>query len=130
MGSLARALEDYLTDQHLALPTGQAERLAAGRRQRRIDATPSPLRPAAAGFCEYLLAARERARRGRIKPRTDGTIEAALATVRDFASFLAGVRGKLDWALVAAALGMNPEGVMIYLADHVDTGRLPVGSGR
>ncbi|WP_329201640.1 MULTISPECIES: hypothetical protein [unclassified Streptomyces] len=30
-----------------------------------------------------------------------------------------------DPRLVAAALGMDPEGVMIYLADHVDVGRLP-----
>lgn len=27
--------------------------------------------------------------------------------------------------LVAAAFGMDPEGVMIYLADHVDEGRMP-----
>ena len=40
MGSLARALEDYFTAEGLALPTDQAERLAAGRRQRRIDAVP------------------------------------------------------------------------------------------
>jgi site-specific recombinase XerD len=99
MGPLARALEDYLTAQHLALPTDQAERLAAGRRQRRIDATPGPLRPAAAVFSQYLLAARKRARRARTKPRTDTTIEAALATIRDFARFLAASRGKLDWAL-------------------------------
>jgi len=99
MGSLARALEDFFTARHLALPTDQAERLAAGRRQRRIDATPSPLRPATAGFGEYLLAARERARRAHTKPRTDGTIEAALATVRDLARFLAASRGKQDWAL-------------------------------
>ncbi|MFJ3880802.1 hypothetical protein ACIPW5_25515 [Streptomyces sp. NPDC090077] len=31
----------------------------------------------------------------------------------------------LDPKLVAAALGMDPEGVMTYLADHVDAGRLP-----
>ena len=30
----------------------------------------------------------------------------------------------MDPKLVAAAFGMNPEGVMIYLADHVDEGRL------
>lgn len=32
----------------------------------------------------------------------------------------------LDPKLVSAAFGMRPEGVMIYLADHVDHGRLPV----
>ena len=99
MGSLARALEDYFTAQHLALPTDQAERLAAGRRQRRIDATPGPLRPAAAGFSEFLLAARGRARRASTKPRSDVTVEAALATIRDLARFLAAHRGKQDWAL-------------------------------
>jgi hypothetical protein len=30
----------------------------------------------------------------------------------------------LNLKLVAAALGMDPEGVMIYLADHVYAGRL------
>jgi hypothetical protein len=99
MGSLARALEGYFTAHGLALPAGQAERLAAGRRQRRIDAVPDPLRPAAAGFGEFMLAARERARRARTKPRSDITIEAALATVRDLAKFLAADRGKRDWAL-------------------------------
>jgi site-specific recombinase XerD len=99
MGSLARALEDYFTEQGLALPTDQAERLAAGRRQRRIDAVPVPLRPAAARFCEHLLAARQRARRAGTRPRTDHTVETALATVRDVAGFLAAQRGKQDWAL-------------------------------
>lgn len=31
----------------------------------------------------------------------------------------------LDPKLVAAAFGMDPEGVLPYLADHVDQGRLP-----
>jgi hypothetical protein len=30
----------------------------------------------------------------------------------------------MDPKLVAAAFGMNPEGVLIYLADHVDEPRL------
>jgi hypothetical protein len=37
MGSLARALETSFTGHGLAMATDQAERLAAGRRQRRID---------------------------------------------------------------------------------------------
>ncbi|MFG3350296.1 hypothetical protein ACGF1Z_35250 [Streptomyces sp. NPDC048018] len=37
---------------------------------------------------------------------------------------LADLVNTLDPKLVAAALGMDPEGVMIYLADHVDAGRL------
>jgi hypothetical protein len=99
MGSLARALEDYFTSQGLALPTDQAERLAAGRRQRRLDAVPAPLRPAVVSFGEHMLTARQRARRAGTRPRTDHTIETALATVRDLARFLADRRGKQDWAL-------------------------------
>jgi hypothetical protein len=99
MGSLARALEDYFTAEGLALPTDQAERLAAGRRQRRINAVPAPLRPAVTRFGEHMLAARQRARRAGTRPRTDHTIETALAIVRDLAVFLAGRRGKQDWAL-------------------------------
>ncbi|MFE9674667.1 hypothetical protein ACFYO5_11200 [Streptomyces sp. NPDC006259] len=38
---------------------------------------------------------------------------------------LAELVNTLDPKLVAAALGMDPEGVMIYLADHVDPGGLP-----
>jgi hypothetical protein len=37
---------------------------------------------------------------------------------------LADLVNTMDPKLVAAAFGMNSEGVMIYLADHVDTGRL------
>lgn len=99
MGSLARSLEDYFTAEGLAVPTDQAERLAAGRRQRRLDAVPAPLRLAVAKFCEHMLTARQRARRAGTRPRTDHTIETALAIVRDLARFLAGRRGKQDWAL-------------------------------
>jgi len=103
MGSLARALEDFFTDHGLAIPTDQAERLAVGRRRRRIDATPASLRPAVKGFAAWMLRARQRARRAGTRPRTDTTIEAALATTRDLARFLAGHRGKGDWALVEVA---------------------------
>ncbi|MEV7026588.1 hypothetical protein AB0O00_31205, partial [Kitasatospora sp. NPDC093558] len=42
MGPFARALEDFFTQHGLALPTDQAERLAAGRRKRRVEAVPEP----------------------------------------------------------------------------------------
>ena len=42
---------------------------------------------------------------------------------------LADLVNTLDPKLVAAALGMDPEGVMIYLADHVDAGRLAQRKG-
>ncbi|WP_370088298.1 integrase [Streptacidiphilus sp. MAP12-16] len=99
MGSLARALEDFFTTRTMALPTDQAERLAEGRRRRRIDAVPEPLRPAVADFNDYLLRARERARRAGTRPRADITVEAALATMRDLARYLNAARGKQDWAL-------------------------------
>ncbi|MFE6925324.1 integrase [Nocardia sp. NPDC057663] len=100
MGSLARSMQDFFTEHGLAMPTDQHDKLAAGRRQRRIDAVPEPLRSAVAGFAEFMLAARTRARRAGTLPRSDSTIEAALAAVRDFASFLNSERGKQDWSTV------------------------------
>ena len=115
MGSLARALEGFFTARGLALPTDQAERLAAGRRQRRIGAVPGPLRPAADAFAAYMLRARERALRAGTRPRADETIETALATVRDLGQFMDGDLGKQDWALadvhdIEAFLATLPKG--------------------
>lgn len=100
MGTLARALEDFFTARRLALPTDQAEQLAAGRRQRRVDDVPEPLRSAVAGFAGAMLRALERARRAGTRPRSDHTIETALATMRDLARFLISDRNKREWALV------------------------------
>jgi integrase len=113
MGPLARALESFFTGQGLALPTDQAEQLAAGRRRRRIDAVPDPLRPAVESFAEFLLRSRERARRAGTLPRSDITIDLTLAAVRDLVSHLHDERGKHDWALadvhdVEAFLAMLP----------------------
>ncbi|MGV9269520.1 tyrosine-type recombinase/integrase [Kitasatospora sp. NPDC003701] len=100
MGPLARGLEDFFTAHGLVLPTDQAERLAAGRRQRRIDTVPEPLRPAIAAFDASRMKAQDRARRAGTRPRSDHTLETALATMRDLALFLTASRGKDDWALV------------------------------
>ena len=100
MGTLARGLEEFFTEHRLALPTDQADRLAAGRRQRRVDAVPLRLRPAVDRYAQSLSRGRERARRAGTKPRSDSTVESALAAMRDFALFLATQRGKQDWALV------------------------------
>jgi site-specific recombinase XerD len=97
-GTLARTLETFFVTRGLALPTDQAGRLAAGRRQRRIDAVPGPLRPAVAAFAGACLAARERARRAGTRPRADSTIEDRLSAVRDLAAFLTAERSKRDWA--------------------------------
>jgi len=99
IGPLARALQDYFVRHHLAIATDHDDLLARGRRQRRIDATPEPLRPATAAFAASLLTANDRARRARTKPRSDSTIQHALATVRDLAIFLNDA-GKTQWSLV------------------------------
>ncbi|MFF2852822.1 integrase [Streptomyces sp. NPDC058001] len=95
MGSLARALETFSTSHGMAMATDQAERLAAGRRQCRIDAVPETLRPGVDAFTNFMMRSRERARRAGTRPRSDATVETALAIMRD----LAGERGKQDWAL-------------------------------
>jgi hypothetical protein len=98
VGPLARSLEVFFTERGLAMPTDHAERLAAGRRKRRIDAVPVSLRPAVASFAASLLTARARARRAGTLPRSDRTIDVALATLRDLALFLNDERGKQDWS--------------------------------
>ncbi|GAA3908298.1 hypothetical protein [Streptomyces lannensis] len=100
MGSFAGALEDFFTLHHLALPTDQAERLAAGRRQRRIEAVPEPLQQAVAAFDTSRMRAQDRARRAGTRPRSNHTLETALAILRDLALFLVDERDKNAWALV------------------------------
>ncbi|MFJ5546491.1 integrase [Streptomyces sp. NPDC093225] len=100
MGSFARALEDFFTLRGLALPTDQAERLAAGRRRRRVEAVPVPLRSAVEAFDVSRMRAQDRARRAGTRPRSNHTLEAALATMRDLALFLVNERDKNDWSLV------------------------------
>lgn len=102
-GTLARTLEAFFVERDLAFGLDQSARLAAGRRERRVDATPEPFRAVVASFCEHLVRSRERARRAGTKPRADSTIDIALATARDLAHFLIDERGKDDWAVVQAA---------------------------
>jgi site-specific recombinase XerD len=103
LGPLARSLEGFFTERGLAMPTDHAAQLAAGRRCRRIDAVPVRLRPAVASFTESLLTARARARRAGTLPRSDRTIDVALATLRDLALFVNRERGKQDWSTVDVA---------------------------
>lgn len=84
-----------------AWPSGSAKkppRPGQGRRQRRIDATPEPLRTEIRAFAEHLVRSEERARRAGTRPRADATIEQTLAVVRDLARFILGERIKNDWA--------------------------------
>ena len=73
------ALEQYFTQRGLALPTDQTQHLAAGRRQRRVDAVPGPLRPAVGGLQHLDAASTRTSAAGRQGPRADGTIESAIA---------------------------------------------------
>jgi integrase len=100
MGTLARALQDFFVLRGLAVPLDQDARLAAGRRQRRLDGVPEPLRPTVTMFAEHCLADRERARRAGTRPRGDCTIEAHLRIVRDLGVFLVEHRQVRDWASV------------------------------
>lgn len=100
IGSLARALEQFFTVRGLALPTDHLEQLAIGRRQRRIEASPASLRPGVQAFAGIMMSNQARSRQAGTRPRTDHTIETALATVRDLALFIVSHRDKADWALV------------------------------
>ncbi|MDX3233707.1 hypothetical protein [Streptomyces sp. ME19-01-6] len=84
----------------MALPTDQAERLAAGRRRRRVEAVPGPLRPAVAAFDVFRMRAQDQARRAGTRPRSNHTLETALATLPDLATFLINERDKDDWSIV------------------------------
>jgi site-specific recombinase XerD len=113
MGSLAKVLQDFFTTRAMAMPIDHAIRLGVRRRQRRVDAVPEPLRGAVAGFADFMLQARERARRAGTKPRTDSTMDSHLSTVRALAVHLEADRGKHDWATVdvhdvEAFLAVNP----------------------
>jgi site-specific recombinase XerC len=100
---LLGALEDFFTRNHLALPPGHDEDRAAGRRHRRLQAIPAPLRPAAEAFAEHELNGRMRARKAGTRPRQHATIEGHLTTIRDLAIFLTATTAITDWATVSAA---------------------------
>jgi hypothetical protein len=97
---LARALEDFLTRHGLALPSGHQEHAAARRRQRRLQAIPAPLRPAAGAFADHQLNGRQRAQRAGTQPRQHATIEAHLTAIRDLAVFLTATTAITDSATV------------------------------
>ncbi|MGH9061362.1 MAG: integrase, partial [Acidimicrobiales bacterium] len=61
---------------------------------------PEVLRPAVASFADYLVASQSRARRVGTLARSDNTIEATLAVVRDLGRLLVAERAKHDWAAV------------------------------
>ena len=81
----------------------ESARLARGRRDRRIDTVPKPLRQAVASYAEHLVRSQQRARRTGTHPRADTTIESALAYVRDFGRFLVARRSKTGWSSIEIA---------------------------
>ena len=101
-GDAARLLEAFLVARGLALASDERGRLALGRRQRRIERCPPPLRPAAERYAAWLLAGRERARRIGEQPLTDHTIEQRLAVLAQFATHL-DQHGVNDWATCSSA---------------------------
>lgn len=103
IGALARTLEDFFVDMHLAFPIDHEGRFSANRRQRRIGETPEPLRSAIARYADALVAGQGRARRAGTRPRSDRTIADDVAILRDLARFLISERAKTDWAAVDVA---------------------------
>lgn len=100
-GPLARTLEGFFMQSGLALPLDQAERLAHGRRQRRIEATPQPFREAVNMFARAQLESRVRRLRAGMRPDSDATIEQRLAALRDLAHYLVDDRPWITgWELV------------------------------
>lgn len=103
VGALARTLEAFFVTEHLAFGLDHDAHLARGRRQRRVDAVPEPLRAAVAGFADHLVRSRERAQRAGTRPRADSTIEQTLAIVRDLGCFVVTERATHDWSMVGVA---------------------------
>ena len=87
-GDTARLLEAFLVERGLVLAGDERGRLAHGRRARRIERCPEPLRPAAERYAAWLLTGRERARRIGEQPLTDHTIEQRLAVLAALATHL------------------------------------------
>ncbi|MFI1441764.1 hypothetical protein [Streptomyces fructofermentans] len=51
------------------------------------------------GFADFMMRSRASALRAGTRPRSDGTVEVALASIHDLARFLASERGEQNWAL-------------------------------
>ena len=102
-GTLARALEDFFTDAGLAFPADHGARREAARRQRRVEETPPPLRPALERYAGARITAQQRARQAGTRPRADRTLTDELAVLRDLARFLTAEQAKTGWAAVQAA---------------------------
>ncbi|MFH0522342.1 hypothetical protein ACHBTE_34955 [Streptomyces sp. M41] len=118
---LVGALTDFFRAHgRLIPPDDPADAKAAVRRERRIEATPAPLRPEVWGFAYSLLAQRDQARQLGLRPNQLKTIEIRLDTVRDLGIHLH-ARGHTSWASVSTAhleafLAKNPARRASWLA--------------
>ncbi|MGA4867124.1 hypothetical protein ACPB9J_31250 [Streptomyces lavendulocolor] len=93
-------MADFFHAHHLIDdPADVQSRRAASRRERRIEAVPTPLRPAVRAFAEALVARRENAERLGLRPNQLKTVEIRLDTVRDLALRATG-RGHRTWASI------------------------------
>ncbi len=101
-GDAARLLEAFLVASGLVLASDERGRLAHGRRQRRIERCPPPLRPTAERYTAWLLAGRERARRIGERPLKDHTIEQRLAVLAQLTVHLE-QQNIDDWATCSRA---------------------------
>jgi hypothetical protein len=97
-----RALTAFFTGRGLALPDDAAQRRAAQRRQRYLDAIPAPLRPAVIAFDRAQLDERERDRRAGRRQLSDITLESRLRVLRDLAAHLTAARHITGWAEVTS----------------------------
>jgi site-specific recombinase XerC len=95
-------LEGFLVERGLVLASDERGRLAHGRRRRRIERCPEPLRPAAERYAAWLLSGRERARRIGEQPLSDHTIEQRLAVLAALATQL-DRNGVHDWSTCSRA---------------------------
>jgi integrase len=100
-GSTARLLEGFLVGRGLLLASDEQGRLAAGRRQRRLERCPAVLRPMVERYLAATLDASQRARRRGEQPLRDGTIERRLVIIAAFATHLRDL-GVTDWAAVSS----------------------------
>ena len=103
-GPLSRALESFFVDAHLLAPGVHADRVARGKRARRLAEVPAALRPLVASFDAAQHRTQQRAAVAGTRPRTDRTLEINLAAVRDLARFLAAHRPAIaGWEQVQVA---------------------------
>lgn len=97
-----RALATFFTGRGLALTDDTAQRRAAERRRRYLDAIPAPLRSTVIAFDRAQLDERERDRRAGRRQLSDITLEARLRILRDLTAHLVTIRHITGWAEVTA----------------------------